>query len=221
MSQNVVITGSNRGIGLCLSQIFAKNGYNVYGLCRKSSPELEKVAYKVIDGIDMSSATLEMDIASKLSGVEVDILVNNAGILRRDSLEDLQCDAIREQLEVNSIAPLRVTSALLKSLKKGSKVAIITSRMGSLADNTSGGRYGYRMSKAAVNAAGKSLSVDLHPHGIPVGIYHPGYVQTDMTGNTGNISPEESAHQIFTLLGDLDLSKSGVFYHANGEVLPW
>ena len=115
-------------------------------------------------------------------GRTVDVLVNCAGILSDESLGDLDFDRIRAQFEVNSLGPLRVTAALRGNLGQGSKVAIITSRMGSIEDNTSGGRYGYRMSKAAVNMAGRSLANDLKDDGVAVAILHPGFVRTDMTG---------------------------------------
>ena len=98
---------------------------------------------------------------------------------------------------------------------------MITSRMGSIEDNTSGGRYGYRMSKAALNAASMSLSHDLAPKEVAVGIYHPGYVQTDMVNHGGDISANESASRIVGLIEQLDMNQSGVFRHSNGQVLPW
>ena len=114
-------------------------------------------------------------------GVALDELICSAGILREDGLDDAAYDDIRAQLEVNAIAPLRVVAALRKNLRRGGKVALITSRMGSIGDNGSGGYYGYRMSKAALNAAGMSLARDLASSGVAVAILHPGYVRTDMT----------------------------------------
>ena len=118
----------------------------------------------------------------RLAGVALDELICNAGILREDGLDDRAYDDIRAQLEVNAIAPLRVVAALHRNLRRGGKIALITSRMGSIGDNGSGGYYGYRMSKAALNAAGMSLARDLGVAGIAVAILHPGYVRTDMTG---------------------------------------
>jgi NAD(P)-dependent dehydrogenase (short-subunit alcohol dehydrogenase family) len=123
---------------------------------------------------------------------------------------------------VNAIAPLRLTAALLPSLSAGSKVAMMTSRMGSIADNTSGSSYGYRMSKVALSMAGKSLAHDLRPKGIAVAILHPGLVQTRMTGFTNSgITPEESVKGLLTRIDELTLENSGTFWHSNGEVLPW
>ena len=103
----------------------------------------------------------------------------------------------------------------------GAKVALITSRMGSIADNSSGGSYGYRMSKAALNAAGRSLAIDLAARGIAVGLLHPGYVRTDMTGGSGNVEASEAAAMLVARIDELDAAKSGSFRHANGEELPW
>ena len=129
--------------------------------------------------------------------------------------------SIRRQFEVNSLGPLRVTRALLGRLVDGSKVGIVSSLMGSMTDNSSGGHYGYRMSKAAVNAAGVSLSHDLRPRGIAVAILHPGMVQTEMTGRRG-IPPEESVRGLLRLLDELTLERSGTFWHApTGRELPW
>lgn len=160
-------------------------------------------------------------MAKRLKGVELDVLVNNAGILRGDSLERMNFDSIEEQLEVNALGPLRVTTALLPLLHKGSKVVIVTSRMGSMADNGSGGYYGYRMSKAAVNAAGVSLARDLAGRGIAVLLVHPGMVATEMTGRNG-IAPEQSVRGIVQRIDALTVENTGRFVHAGtGEELPW
>jgi NAD(P)-dependent dehydrogenase (short-subunit alcohol dehydrogenase family) len=123
--------------------------------------------------------------------------------------------------EVNSLGPLFVTKSLLGNLSAGSKVGIITSRMGSIDDNDSGGSYAYRMSKTAVNAAGKSLSIDLKPQGIAVAILHPGWVRTEMTGHGGLIDPDESAAGLIQRMEELTIDTSGNFWHTNGELLPW
>lgn len=114
-----------------------------------------------------------------------------------------------------------MTSALLTALAGNSKVALISSRMGSIADNTSGGSYGYRMSKAALNAAGKSLALDLAGRGISVAVLHPGYVRTDMTGQQGLIEVAESAAGLIQRINELTPATSGTFWHSNGEILPW
>jgi len=147
--------------------------------------------------------------------------VCNAGILRDGDLDDLTFEDVRAQLEVNAIGPLRVVRALRGRLGRGAKVALVTSRMGSVGDNGSGGSYGYRMSKAALNAAGVSLARDLASAGISVAILHPGYVRTEMTGGHGNVEPETAAAQLVDRIDALAPATSGTFWHANGQVLPW
>ena len=137
------------------------------------------------------------------------------------SLDELDLESARRQFEVNALGPLRVTQSLLHALKDGAKIALVTSRMGSIADNDSGGSYGYRMSKAALNAAGVSLAKDLRERGIAVAILHPGYVRTDMTGQSGLIDVDESVAGLLGRIDGLDLENSGSFWHTNGELLPW
>jgi len=221
MAKNIVITGANRGIGLAMSKCFKSQGDNVYALCRKSSDALEQLNVNVIEGIDVGTDDGITNLTAALAAIKVDVLVCNAGILRDENLQNLNLDTIREQFEVNALAPLRVVHALQDQLSDGGKVAMITSRMGSIADNSSGGRLGYRMSKAALNAASMSLSHDLADKNIVVGIYHPGYVQTDMVNHGGDISAHESAARLVGLINSLDMTETGVFKHSNGQVLPW
>ncbi len=216
-----LVTGANRGIGLELCRQLSKSGWTVIGVCRSPSADLQQLGVRVESGIDVTSDTDVADLAARLEGLRLDLLVNNAGLLSSETLGDLDFDRIRRQFEVNSLGPLRVTHSLLANLGKGSKVAIITSRMGSIADNTSGSRYGYRMSKAAVNMAGMSLSQDLRGSGIAVAILHPGFVRTGMTGGQGLIDADESAAGLLARIDALTLESSGGFWHSNGERLPW
>jgi NAD(P)-dependent dehydrogenase (short-subunit alcohol dehydrogenase family) len=212
------ITGANRGIGLELTRALRARGDQVLAICRKSSPDLGATGARVIEGVDV--ARDPESVAHKIGVVAIDVLVNNAGILEADALASFDIDALRRQLEVNTLGPLRLTRALLPRIGKGGKVVVVTSRMGSIADNGSGGFYGYRMSKAAVNAAFVSLARDLAPRGIAVGILHPGMVATEMTGEHG-IPPAESAKGLIARIDELDASRSGKFFHQNGEELPW
>lgn len=220
---NIVITGANRGIGLALTRLYRDRSESVVAVCRQSSSELDALGVRVEAGIDVTDRDSLADLARRLSDVDVDVLINNAGVLRQTGFDDIenQLDAFRLQFEVNSLAPLRVTRALLAQLGEGSKVAIVTSRMGSIADNDSGGHYGYRMSKTAVNMAGVSLAHELAGRGIAVGLLHPGYVRTDMTGNTGHVDTDESAAGLIRRIDELSLENTGSFHHANGEELPW
>ena len=177
--QTVVITGASRGIGLALVGTYLARDCEVIAVCRKPSQALMALGAEVIDGVDVSDAKAVAHLAETLRGKSIDILINNAGVLHSESLGNIEYDHVLHQLEVNALGPLRVTEALLSQLSSGAsgassaKVAMITSRMGSISDNGSGGYYGYRMSKAALNAAAMSLSKDLQPKGIAVAILHP------------------------------------------------
>ena len=219
----VVITGANRGIGFELARQLQAAGHEVIAVCRRSSAELDGLGVRVEAGIDITDGAGLATLAERLDGVKIDLLINNAGVLRSSSLDAIedQLDDFRLQYEVNALAPLRVTRALLDHLADGGKVIIITSRMGSIADNTSGGQYAYRMSKAAVNSAGVSLAHELKDRSIAVGLLHPGYVRTGMTGNTGHIDADEAAANLIQRIEELSLETTGSFRHANGEDLPW
>jgi len=221
MPHTVLVTGANRGVGLALAEQYHNAGWRVIGACREPSDDLQAVADKVIDRIDVTQADSVAALAKALDGESLDLLINNAGLLQDESLGSIDFDSIRTQMEINAYAPLRVCEALLPHLKSGSKIANITSRMGSIADNDSGGRYGYRASKAALNAFGKSLAMDLKPKGIAVAQLHPGYVKTRMVNFGGVISPEEAAQGIVARIDALTLDNTGGFWHSNGEELPW
>ena len=216
----ILITGANRGIGLELTRRCAGRGDDVIAVCRSSSAELDGLGVEVLEGVDVTSDDSIAGLVLALNGRKIDRLVNNAGILEKTSLDNLDVSSMERQFRVNAVAPLLLTAALRSNLKSGSKVFIITSRMGSVDDNTSGGSYGYRMSKAAVNMAGKSLSVDLKDAGVGVFLLHPGWVSTDMTGNTG-ISVEESAAGLLDRMDSLDVGQTGTFWHQEGYMLPW
>ncbi len=221
MKNTVLITGANRGIGLELARLFAARGDLVIACCRHASDDLRALEVRVEEGVDVTSDAAIAALAGRLAGVSIDVLINNAGRLEHEPLATLDFEGVRRQLEINAIGPLRVTRALLDHLPGGAKVAVITSRMGSIADNTSGGAYGYRMSKAAVNAAGKSLAIDLAPRGISVALLHPGWVRTAMTGHNGLVDADESARGLIARIDALTPATSGTFWHMNGEVLPW
>lgn len=219
--QVVVITGANRGIGLELARHYAREGCEVIGVCRQSSDDLATVANQVIDGVDVTTDAGIDALKTGLADKSISLLINNAGLLQDEQLGNIDFDSIRTQMEINAYAPLRVTEALVPQIREGGKIANITSRMGSIADNDSGGRYGYRASKAALNAFGKSLAVDLKPRGIAVAQLHPGYVKTRMVNFGGLITPEESAKGLAERIANLNLENSGSFWHSNGEELPW
>lgn len=215
------ITGTNRGIGLELTRQTKAAGHRVIAMCRTASDALKQVDVEIHEGIDVGDDAVVEDLAKTFAGESIDVLINNAGLLSRQTLSDLDLDGIRRQFEINSLGPLRVTKGLLGSLGSGAKVAIVTSRMGSITDNTSGGSYGYRMSKTAVNMAAVSLAHDLRNDGVAVMLVHPGFVRTEMTRGNGMIDAEESARGILARIEGLTLEKTGTFWHQNGETLPW
>ena len=224
MSKIALVTGSNRGIGLELCAQLKQRDFDVIAACRLSSSALDALGVEVIKNVEVSDNKSIAGLVAKLAGRRIDWLINNAGIadgIAMDVLDDNAIASCKLMFEVNSLGPLLITQALLGNLGEGSKVGIITSRMGSIADNDSGGSYGYRMSKAAVNAAAKSLAIDLKPRGIAVGILHPGWVRTDMTGRNGLIDADESAVGLLARMDELNLDNTGAFWHVNGERLPW
>jgi NAD(P)-dependent dehydrogenase (short-subunit alcohol dehydrogenase family) len=214
-----LITGANRGIGFEMSRILVGRGDKVIAACRSASPQLLGLGVEVLENIDVSQPESIKAMAKSLDGRPIDVLINNAGILSREPLSDLDLSRIQSQFEVNTMGPLLVSQALLPNLSAGSKLIIITSRMGSVEDNTSGGMYGYRISKAGVNMVGKSLAEDLRDQGIAVRLLHPGMVATEMTGGNG-IPPEESASSLIARIDELTINATGEFWHANGECLP-
>lgn len=217
----IVVTGANRGIGLELARQLSERGDTVIAVVRKASDALSDLGVEIIDGVDVTDPASVARFADALTGRQIDILINNAGILSRQSLDTLDYDEMRRQFEVNALGVLRVTTAALPCLGSGSKVAIVSSRMGSMEDNTSGSHYGYRMSKAAVNMAGRSLAHDLKDQGITVVLLHPGYVATDMTDHKGDTSPDEAARGLIARIDEAGADRSGSFWHANGTELPW
>ena len=216
----VLITGSNRGIGLELCRQYHARGDDVIAVCRNAGPELSDLGVRVIANIDVADGDDVAKLAGELAGVDLDILLNNAGILRPDTIDSVDFEQMLEQYRVNTIGPLRVTRALRKNLKEGSKVGIVTSRVGSIGDNSSGNNYGYRASKAAANMVGMNLRHDLESSEVAVALLHPGFVATDMTGGAG-VPPPDAARGLIARMDELTLENSGGFWHAEGYTLPW
>jgi len=217
-----LVTGSSRGIGLELCRQLHARGEEVIATCRSSSPGLDAVGCRVIEEIDVGNDDVGAALGAALGGdARIDVVVSNAGIGLWDTLETVELRSVRRELEVNTLGPLRVTLALLPHLGAGAKIALVSSMAGSIGDRPSGGNYGYRMSKAAVNMLGANLAHDLAPRGIHVAVLHPGFVRTDMTGSGGNVDPPEAVAGLIRQIDLLDASRSGRFFHADGAEIPW
>jgi NAD(P)-dependent dehydrogenase (short-subunit alcohol dehydrogenase family) len=225
---NIVITGANRGVGLALTRAYLTRGDTVIATARKVGEAKELAALARgsqlrIVALDVADDASVAAFASEVGEVAVDVLVNNAGISGGWSgLAETKPSEILNVFNTNAVGMMRVTQALLPRVpKRTGKLVHITSQMGSIDDNTSGGSYPYRMSKAAMNMASKSLSVDLSGKGIVSVVVHPGWVATDMGGRSAPTSPEESAANIVKLIDGLTMEKTGKFFHADGRELPW
>jgi NAD(P)-dependent dehydrogenase (short-subunit alcohol dehydrogenase family) len=219
--KKVLIVGSNRGIGLELARRSKARGDQVTAVCRTRSAGLDALGVTVLDGIDVTLHAGREALVERVRGLRWDAIWLVAGILDSDTLDTLDETSVRAQIETNAIAPLLLAASLAAQIDRGGTLALLTSRMGSIADNGSGGYYGYRMSKAALNAAAKSLALDLAPRGVHVALLHPGYVRTGMTGGQGLIDADESARLLLGLVDRTDGERSGRFFHADGSELPW
>lgn len=182
---------------------------------------------RVEPAVDVTSDDAVLGLAARLQaeGIQLDWLVNVAGVLGVDEFGKIDFDDMRRQYEINTLGPLRVVQALSDRLQSGSKVGIVTSRVGSLGDNNTGGMYAYRASKAAANMVGLNLHHDLQGRGIAVQMLHPGLVATDLTKDFPRdlpwIEPDEAAAGLIRNMDELTLETAGRFRHANGEYLPW
>ncbi len=220
-----LITGAEKGIGRSLALALNARGETVIAACLNDSDELRGLGIHVEPNIDVTDMTALQALAGRLgkTGTSIDVLISNAGIFRNDRFGELDYDNILQQVSVNALGPLRVCEALRERLAEGAKVGVITSRMGSLGENGSGGCYAYRLSKAAANMAGINLFHELKKDGVTVVMLHPGMVATDMSAGSGGDfrPPEEAAAGLIRQLDTARLGEAPEFRHANGEALPW
>lgn len=226
--RTVLVTGASRGLGLEFARSWLARGAYVIATARNlaTSEELavlqkenpEKLRLYQLDVRDDRSIE---QLAGAVGNTTVDLLLNNAGVLHVETLNNMDFALVLEQFRVNALGALQVTHALLGNLGEGARVVNITSRMGSLDDNTSGGYYGYRMSYAAQNMATRSLAVDLKSRSIIVIAMHPGMVQTDMTRGFGMLTASESVAGMNDVIAALSAEQSGLFLHYQGTTLPW
>lgn len=221
MSKNILIIGANKGMGLELTRQYLNAGHNVIAACRVASAQLTALKCQIVEDIDVTSDASVDALHKAISVDKLDILIHNSGVLQSDQFPDIDFDNMRVHFEVNSLGPLRTVKSLTSKLTQGSKVGIVSSRVGSIDDNTSSNNYAYRVSKTAVNMVGKCLSIDLAPKGIALALLHPGYVKTNMTHFNGLITPQESAAGLIARMDELSMANTGCFVHASGERLTW
>ncbi|NQZ00357.1 MAG: SDR family oxidoreductase [Bdellovibrionales bacterium] len=217
----IAVIGSNRGIGLeFVNQLSEQN--EVYAFCRSASEELRALKpAKIVEGFDTSNPASMSERLEQVSDVKFDWVLVVSGILTSEGLDSFDHDRILRQFQVNSLGAIECARQFSPHVNSGGKIGLLTSRMGSIADNGSGGMYGYRMSKAALNAGGKSLALDLKDNNLTVLLLHPGYVKTDMTNHSGLIETDESVKGLVTIMQSKGLEQTGSFWHTNGEELPW
>ncbi|MEZ0232419.1 MAG: SDR family oxidoreductase [Methylophilaceae bacterium] len=228
MSKNLLITGANRGLGLEFTKQYAEAGWRVIACCRnpESAEALNLVASAYSESITVYQLDVgnfeQVDTLSKTLTEPIDLLINNAGIYPDSNSHDLYENWLNA-FRINSLAPFKVAQAFEAHVKKGQfkKIINITSKMGSIADNTSGGSYIYRSSKTALNMIIKSLSIELAPKGITTIVLHPGWVQTDMGGPNGLINVQQSVSGMRNVIEAITLADSGKFYAYDGKEIPW
>ncbi len=217
----IVITGANRGIGFELAKHYKGRGDDVIAAVRRTSDDLNALGVEVHEDVDVTDDAKVLHFKRALGDRTVDVLLNNAGLLTSEDMLDMDYDRIRTLFEVNTLGPLRMTHKLSQLFVRGSKVGILSSRVGSMTHNEGGGNYGYRISKAGVNMAGKNLSIDLAPRGIGVYLLHPGYVATEMVNFAGPVPPDVSAKGLIERMDNLTIEQTGTFWHAEGHELSW
>lgn len=225
----VLITGANRGLGLKFTELYAQKKFNVLATCRTphNADGLLELAEKnnqiSVLPLDVGIYEEVENLAETIKASPIDILINNAGIWRSSTLGSINRQAWLESFTINSIAPYEVTQALLPNIKKGSlkKVVSITSKMGSIDDNTSGSSYIYRSSKSALNMVMRSLQHDLSSYGIATLTLHPGWVQTDMGGMNALINDEQSVSGMINVIDKLNIENTGRFIDYDGKPISW
>ena len=225
----VLITGANRGLGMEFTQQYAADGWNVLACCRHPQSALDLQALAKVNAnitiqpLDVADFAQIDALALQLKDEAIDVLINNAGVYPASSFGDTNYEAWAEGFKVNSMAPLKMAEAFVQHITRGQlkKIATLSSKMGSLDDNTSGESYSYRSSKTAVNMVMKSLSIDLKPYGISVVTLHPGWVQTDMGGSNALISVHTSVSGLRKVIESLSLESTGKFMAYDGKAIPW
>ena len=227
----LLITGANRGIGLELTKQYLEQGWDVHACCRKpkKAKELTRLAEKnkklSIHKLNVVKEKQIGKLKKALKNKPVDMLINNAGVhaLGASQFGQTEDEAWEEAVAVNLLAPMKMMEHFKENIAISDKkiIASMSSKMGSMDDNTSGGAYAYRATKAALNAVMVSAAHDLRHLGITCLILHPGWVRTDMGGPNGEISVEESATKLRKILDECEITDSGKFFDIDGTIIPW
>jgi NAD(P)-dependent dehydrogenase (short-subunit alcohol dehydrogenase family) len=220
----IVITGANRGIGLALARRYAARGDEVHGTARDPSQAKELAAVRgvKVHALDVRDDASVAAFAKSLGDEGIDVLVNNAGVGHWEGLSEFDPALALRLFDTNAVGPVRVTRALLPMLKKAKgKVFHMSSGMGSIGDNAMGGAYAYRMSKAALNMAGRTLAIELAKDRVASIVIEPGWVKTDMGGAGATITAEESAEQLGAIIDARGMESTGKFFRRNGTEFPW
>ena len=228
-THQVLITGANRGLGLEFTKQYAANGWNVLACSRHPQSAMALLALAAahsnvkIHALDVADFVQIDALALKLKDESIDVLINNAGVYPASSFGDTNYDEWANGFKINSMAPLKMAEAFVQHITRShlKKIATLTSKMGSIEDNTSGESYSYRSSKTAVNMVMKSLSIDLKPYGISVITLHPGWVQTDMGGPNGLINAQTSVTGLLKQIESLNLTNTGQFVAYDGKAIGW
>lgn len=229
----VLITGSNRGLGLEWARQYNQEGWRVYATCRQpqQAEELNQLAQSAsnvsVHQLDVTIPEQVSALARELDGTSVDVLINNAGVYHerwgKDKLGQINYNDWLDTFDVNTLGTVRVSEALIRNVAQSQRrlIVSITSHMGSIADISSGNDYAYRSSKTAVNAAMKGLSYEVASHGVGVLLLHPGWVRTRMGGESAPLSAQESITGMRQIIEGFQPSDSGRFYRYDGSEIPW
>tara|TARA_B100001079_G_C16301665_1_gene465744 strand:- start:13 stop:702 length:690 start_codon:yes stop_codon:yes gene_type:complete len=228
---SILITGTNRGIGLEFVKHYLKNNEKIIATCRnkhsaKDLLELENTTSNLsLVELDVSNPNSINEFTSKIAGLPIDTFINNAGVFGPRNIEfgNFNAKEWLDVFKVNTIAPLLITQKILKNLRLGKdkKLAFISSKVGSIEDNTGGGMYIYRTSKTALNQVIKSLSIDLKDENFIAVALHPGWVQTDMGGPNALIDTKTSVKGMIEVIDNLTPKNTGKFYNYDGSSIPW
>ena len=224
--KNILITGANRGTGLKFAEILSANN-NIYATARDitNADDLKKFDNTELLELDLLNKDSIKSFCSELKDIPLDMIINNAGIFQDEQMEEtiLDPELWLDEIMINAIGPVVLSQKLKENIMSGNdkKIIFISSQMGSIDDNYSGGYYFYRTSKSALNSAAKSLSIDWKADGIAVLMLHPGWVRTDMGGSNAKLDIDTSVRKMLDVINSLDMGKTGAFLNYEGKKLEW